>query len=262
MVIYNIPYFLYLDNKEGKLDVYQFDITKKIFNKNKFSVDLIPECAHAIHSVDNLLVIHNLDAHFSKIFDLSVTPITEQLCKNLPMNDRFATDVYICDGIQAYYETENYDDQDENVDSIITGRKKFMFLEHPILECKFDFATIRNNRIVNAYEDEDQEEEDDIVVIDFRVTFDDIETEDDRRPVEEEKYRDPSSFVERDIHLTGINSNLYSEDVIYGPDNIIFDIQYGLCLGYMLSLKNFTSMSKSTVRIFKSLLLRHDSKVH
>lgn len=48
--------------------------------------------------------------------------------------------------------------------------------------------------------------------------------------------------------------------MVYGPDNIIFDIQYGISLGYMLSLKNFTAMSKNTARIFKSLLLRSNSK--
>lgn len=57
-----------------------------------------------------------------------------------------------------------------------------------------------------------------------------------------------------------MNSNLYSDEVIYGPDNIIFDFQNGACLSYILSLKNYSSMAKSTVRIFKSLLLRKDSK--
>jgi len=69
--------------------------------------------------------------------------------------------------------------------------------------------------------------------------------------------RKPSIDLYRD---ESINSNVYSEDVMYVSDNIIFDIEHGACLGYMLSLKNYSSMAKSTVRIFKSLLLRNDSK--
>lgn len=139
LIIYNIPYFAYMNSKVGKLDLYQFDISKRQYLKTKITVELIPECSHAVHVVDNLLVVHNLDAQFSKIFDLSVTPITEQLCKNLPMNDRFAVDIYICDGIQAQYELEFVDEEDENIESLIIGRKKFTFIDQTVFECTFEY---------------------------------------------------------------------------------------------------------------------------
>lgn len=138
-MLYNIPYLLSMDNKAGKIDIYQFDIASRGFIKNKQAIDLIPDCSHAIHCVDNLLMVHNLDAQFSKLFDFSVKPITEPVCKNLPMNDRLV-DTYVCDGIQAEYEVDYLDDDDENLEALITGRKKFLYRETSMFECTFDFV--------------------------------------------------------------------------------------------------------------------------
>lgn len=134
MIVYNVPYLLYVNNKVGKLELWQFDIASRVFIKNKQFIDLIPECAHAVHMVDNLLVVHNLDAQFSKLFDLSVKPITEPVCKNLPMNDKYAVDAYVCDGIQAQHEIDYLDDDDENLESLITGRKKFIYREQSMFD--------------------------------------------------------------------------------------------------------------------------------
>ena len=65
-----------------------------------------------------------------------MTPITEQLYKNLPMNYIIADD--LCDGIQARYEP-NYLDDTDNLESLIVGRKKFMFLEQPMFECNIEY---------------------------------------------------------------------------------------------------------------------------
>jgi hypothetical protein len=138
--MYNIPYLLYVNSKIGKIEVYQFDIANRAFIKNKQYIDLIPECSHAVHVVDNLLVVHNLDAQFSKLFDFSVKPLTEPVCKNLPMNDRFAIDSYVCDGIQPEFEIDYLDDDDENLEFLITGRKKFVYRESSMYECVFDFT--------------------------------------------------------------------------------------------------------------------------
>lgn len=129
---------MFLKVKVGKIEVYQFDISTRGFVKCKY-IDLIPEWAHALHTVDNLLVVHNLDAQFSKIFDLSVKPITEPVCKNLPLDTRFSWDSYVCDGIQPELEVDYLDDNEENLESFITGRKNFVFVEQPMFECRFDF---------------------------------------------------------------------------------------------------------------------------
>jgi len=55
------------------------------------------------------------------------------------MNDRFAIDTYICDGIQAQHELDYLDADDENLESLITGRKKFVFLEQAMFDCHFEF---------------------------------------------------------------------------------------------------------------------------
>jgi hypothetical protein len=106
-----------------------------VFTKSKQCIDLIPECAHTAHVVDNLLVVHNLDAQFSKIFDLSVKPITDPICKNLPMNDKLSLDTYVCDGIPAQHEVDYLDDDDENLESLITGKKKVMYGDQSMFAC-------------------------------------------------------------------------------------------------------------------------------
>lgn len=138
VMLYNIPYIMFLKFKVGKIDVYQFDISKRGFVKSNY-IDLIPECAYSLHTVDNLLIVHNLDAQFSKIFDLSVKPITDPVCKNLPLDTRFSSDSYVCDGIQAEFEVDYIDDNEENLESFITGRKNFVYVEESMFECKFEF---------------------------------------------------------------------------------------------------------------------------
>ena len=137
-MLYHVPYLLFLDNKGGKIELYQFDIATRVFIKNRQVIELIPDCNHAVHWVDNLLMVHNLDAQFSKLFDFAVKPITEPVCKNLPMNDRLV-DTYICDGIQAEYEVDYLDDDDENLEALITGRKKFTYRETSMFEVEFDY---------------------------------------------------------------------------------------------------------------------------
>jgi len=134
--MYSIPYLIYLNHKVGKLEIYQFDVSNRVFVKNKQNIDLIPEWGHVAHVVDNLLVVHNLDAQFTKLFDFSVKPITEPVCKNLPINDKYAVDTYVCDGIQAQYEMDYLDDDDENLESLITGRKKVISGEQTMFDCE------------------------------------------------------------------------------------------------------------------------------
>lgn len=100
-----------------------------------------------------------------------------------------------------------------------------------------------------------------MVEIGIKLHFDDPLNYDIVRKEEDKNEVLGKTDVPQRSSLQDISSNVYSDDVVYAPDNIIFDMQHGACLGYMLSLKNYSSMSKSTVRIFKSLLLRSDSKV-
>ena len=85
-------------------------------------------------------------------------------------------------------------------------------------------------------DDEDQE-----VYIEFEINFDDPEII--LNSVEEQKGLPQSINKENKNNgrgsMTSVNSNIYSDDVIYAPDNVIFDMQFEVCLGYMLSLKNF-----------------------
>jgi hypothetical protein len=106
------------------------------------------------------------------------------------------------------------------------------------------------------------EDEDQTVYINFQLLLDDpslYEKEEESKGDAEQESEEPPQFLPN-FNINDMNSNVYSDEVIYGPDNIIFDFQHGACLGYMLSLKNYSSMAKSTVRIFKSLLLRKESK--
>ena len=268
VMLYNIPYIMFLKFKVGKIDVYQFDISKRGFVKSNY-IDLIPECAYSLHTVDNLLIVHNLDAQFSKIFDLSVKPITDPVCKNLPLDTRFSSDSYVCDGIQAEFEVDYIDDNEENLESFITGRKNFVYVEESMFECKFEFRyfALKHNIISFSHPPGaakgtiEEDEEDQVVLVNVKIILDDPEIY-EKESIEESKGNAEinvfSRFSESENNLT---SNIYSDDVIYAPDNIIFNMHHGASLSYLLSLKNFTSMAKSTVRIFKSLILRAGSKI-
>jgi hypothetical protein len=105
----------------------------------------------------------------------------------------------------------------------------------------------------------DDDDEDQAVVVEVNIHFDDPSIEQRVEEDKEEGIAKRPRFGSNEER--SMVSNVYSEDVIYAPDNIIFNFQLGVCLGYMLSLKNYTSMGKSSVRIFKSLLLRTDSKL-
>lgn len=172
-------------------------------------------------------------------------PITEPVCKNLPINDKVAVDAYICDGIAAQHEVDYCDDDDENLESLITGRKKYVYTDHSMYDCKFIYTEISD--------------EEDTVFVHVNIFFEQPET---IEKIEEEKIGSlEKKGINRDSSVNSVNSNAYSDDVVYAPDNIIFDMVHGATLGYMISLKNYSSMAKSTVRIFKSLLLRTDSKM-
>ena len=251
IVVYKIPYLIYMDCVIGKLELYQFDIANKVFVKNKEFIDLIPECVHRVHAVDNLLILHNIDAQFTKIFDLSVKPITEPMWKNLPVNNIFSDDDYICDGIKAQHEIDYYNDKEETLESFITGRKNFMFYDSPQIYINFDFNSLQFDNC----EDSDE----DIVVL-IKVNFQ--YEEDKESKLEGDKSQIYQADDENDDSESCSSSNIYSDDIIYASDNIIFDLKYGAWLGYMLSLKNYSSMSKSQLRVFRSLLLRSKNKIH
>mmetsp|Transcript_21454 Transcript_21454/g.19030 ORF Transcript_21454/g.19030 Transcript_21454/m.19030 type:complete len:540 (+) Transcript_21454:606-2225(+) len=254
ITLYSIPYIIFLNNKIGRIELYQFDIANREFVKNKQYIDLIPECTHAIHSVDQLLIVHNLDAQFSKIFDMSVKPIIDPVCKNLPLDNRFSVDSYVSDGIQAEFEVDYLDDNEENLESFITGRKNFVYIEQSMFECKLNY----NQPTGAAQGNVDEDDEDQVVIVDINILFDDPSLYD--KEEESKGSRDSNIFQKFSINNNNFTSNIYSDDVIYAPDNVIFNLHHGACLGYMLSLKNYSSIAKSTIRIFKSLLLRKKSK--
>ena len=107
----------------------------------------------------------------------------------------------------------------------------------------------------------DEDDDEQVVQVEIKLYFDDPLLYEAEKREESKQGGLIKSDTPSRLTIQDISSNVYSDDVIYAPDNIIFDMQHGSCLGYMLSLKNYSSMSKSTVRIFKSLLLRSDSKM-
>mmetsp|Transcript_3979 Transcript_3979/g.3752 ORF Transcript_3979/g.3752 Transcript_3979/m.3752 type:complete len:448 (-) Transcript_3979:30-1373(-) len=119
----------------------------------------------------------------------------------------------------------------------------------------FEIEFTYNHPSGAARGDVSDDDEDQVVEIEINLQLDDPSLD----PKEESKGHDNvfSRFSESENNF---DSNIYSDDVIYAPDNIIFNLHHGACLGYMLSLKNYSSIAKSTIRIFKSLLLRSESK--
>ena len=252
--MYNIPYLIYMNWKLGKLDLYQLDVVNKTFIKFKECINLIPEWMHKAHVIDNLLVVHNLDAQFSKLFDFSVKPITEAMWKNLPINSKFSADSFVWDGIQAHHEVDYVDEDDENIESLITGRKKFMFYDSPIISPLIDFSKPQGWAAGNV----DDNDEDQAVNINIEFRYDNEYVE--KIKVEEEKEVPKKDINVQNDSEYGVFSNVYSSDAVYVPDNIILDLEFGVSFGYMLSLKNYASMGKSPLRAFKSMLLRNNSK--
>lgn len=154
-LVYSVPHLFHLNSTTGCLDIYSFDVAARVFLRAQQSIELIPECAHALHVVDTgpgegfthagpnagVLLVHNIDAQFTKLFDFAVPPTQEPLCKNLPMNNRYAQEIaaglagegddntlnhlggFISDGIQAEYEVDYHSEEQENLESLITGSK-------------------------------------------------------------------------------------------------------------------------------------------
>lgn len=226
----------------------------KTFVKFKEWIDLIPECMHKAHVIDNLLVVHNLDAQFSKLFDFSVNPITEPMWKNLPINSKFSADCYVWDGIQAHHEIDYVDEEQENIEFLITGRKKFTFYDSPLITTFVEYSKPSGCAAGNV----DDEEEDQAVNIQISFLFLNEPIEIFRHEETKESLRQSSNIQKP--NESPLYSNIYSSDVVYAPDNIIFDLEFETWFGYMLSLKNYVSMGKSPVRAFKSILLRSNSK--
>ena len=228
--MYNIPYLIYMNWKLGKLDLYQLDVVNKTFIKFKECINLIPEWMHKAHVIDNLLVVHNLDAQFSKLFDFSVKPITEAMWKNLPINSKFSADSFVWDGIQAHHEVDYVDEDDENIESLITGRKKFMFYDSPIISPLIDFSKPQGWAAGNV----DDNDEDQAVNINIEFRYDNEYVE--KIKVEEEKEVPKKDINVQNDSEYGVFSNVYSSDAVYVPDNIILDLEFGVSFGYMLSL--------------------------
>jgi hypothetical protein len=90
LLLYNIPHLVHIDQKQGVLELYQIDIVRKLCEKLPFSIDIMHECFHIPHQMDNLLILHNIDAQFTKIYDINVSPFSESISKNLPLCTQYA----------------------------------------------------------------------------------------------------------------------------------------------------------------------------